>query len=160
MNQENSKISTEQKSEESKQRLEVRRIYAKRSVFDLIGGVETFLLKEQPKLEFEIKNTNSKLKEDNHHEVTLGIKLKLTIADKEICKAEIDQAGIFMLSGFNKEQEQTILNGHCADVLYPYLCNKVAMLTNDASFPAIQLQPLNFSNLYQQKLAQEAVKEK
>src|SRR3546814_19204898 len=55
-------------------------------------------------------------------EVVLGITLTCTIGeDKTAYLAEVQQAGVFGLTGFDDAALDAILGTHCATVLYPYV---------------------------------------
>lgn len=144
---------------EQKQIVETQRIFIKKSVFELIGGSEIFLLQWQPKIEMELKTANNILKESGFYEVTLEINAKVSIADKQVCTFQLIQAGIFRVEGFNDDQLKQILGGLCPDLLYPYLCYAVSHLFTEASLPAIQLKPISFAYLFQQSLLESAKKE-
>lgn len=134
---------------------DLQRVYVKNSSSSFTDPAETFLLKWEPAVEFEIKTNHQDLKTPNHYEVVLDGKISLKIAGRDIGTIKVEQAGIFRVEGFSDEQKKMVLNAHCQDLLYPYFCAQVARMTTDASFPALLLRPMSFVALYQQKVAQK-----
>jgi len=81
--------------------------------------------------------------------------------DKTAFLVEVQQAGIFNISGFNEQDVKYILGAQCMNILFPYAREVVSDLTNRGGFPPLLLSPVNFDALYAQALQnqQEAKKE-
>jgi len=62
--------------------------------------------------------------------------------------AEVHQAGIFGLSGFDTAGRDTVLATYCPNVLFPYARQVVSDLVQNGGFPPFFLQPINFEALY------------
>ena len=70
--------------------------------------------------------------------------------------AEVQQAGIFTISGYTQEQLEKMLEAACPNVLFPFLRETVAALVAKGGFPQLLLSPVNFEMMYQQKKDQES----
>lgn len=100
-------------------------------------------------------SVNFKTLSQDVYEVTLETIIKATNSDKEIFNLELDYAGIFTIKNFNKEQQEQILNIHCPTMLFPFARRVLADVTRDGLFPPLMLEPVDFANLYKQKLDQQ-----
>jgi len=91
-------------------------------------------------------------------EVVLSVTATCKIDDKTAYLAEVHQAGIFGLSGFDAQGRETVLATYCPNVLFPYARQVVSDLVQNGGFPPFFLQPINFDALYadQQRRRMEA----
>jgi preprotein translocase subunit SecB len=96
---------------------------------------------------------------DSAYEVVLGINLTCTIGDKSIYVAEVKQAGVFGLAGFDAAALDGMLGVHCPTVLYPYARQLISDLIQAGGFPPFFLQPINFEALYAEGLRQRAAQQ-
>jgi preprotein translocase subunit SecB len=109
----------------------------------------------QPELNMNLNQKVGKLADDVY-EVVLGVTLTCTIGEKTIYLAEVAQAGIFGLSGFDEPSLDAMLGIHCPTVLFPYARQAVSDLINQGGFPPFYLQPINFEGIYAEGLRRRA----
>lgn len=69
---------------------------------------------------------------------------------------ELDYAGIFVIEGMPDEQLHPFLMIECPRLLFPFVRRIVSDMTRDGGFPAVNLDNIDFVNLYRQTLAQRA----
>ena len=93
------------------------------------------------------------------YEVVLGINLTCAVGDKAIYVAEVKQAGVFGLVGFDAATLDGMLGVHCPNVLYPYARQLISELIQAGGFPPFFLQPINFEALYAEGLRQRAAQQ-
>jgi preprotein translocase subunit SecB len=86
----------------------------------------------------------------------LGVTLTCTIGEKTAYLAEVQQAGVFGLAGFDEQALDAMLGTHCPNALYPYARQAIADLIQNGGFPVFHLQPINFESLYAESLRQRA----
>ena len=79
----------------------VEKVYAKDVSFEVPGAPAVFNEQTQPQLQMKLQQAVQRLN-DNAYVVVLGIKLTCTIGDKSIYVAEVKQAGVFGLAGFEQ----------------------------------------------------------
>lgn len=96
---------------------------------------------------------------ESAYEVVLGINLTCAIGEKTIYVAEVKQAGVFGLAGFDAATLDGMLGVHCPNVLYPYARQLVSDLIQAGGFPPFFLQPINFESLYAEGLRQRAAQQ-
>ena len=86
---------------------------------------------------------------ENLHEVVLTVTVTATVGDKTAYLAEVAQAGIFLVSGFNEQATHAVMNTLCPSTLFPYARQTISSL-----IPPLTLQPVNFEQLYAQRMQQ------
>ncbi|QNP41894.1 protein-export chaperone SecB [Lysobacter solisilvae (ex Woo and Kim 2020)] len=136
----------------------VEKIYAKDVSFEVPGAPAVFNEQTQPQLQMNLQQAVQRLN-DNAYEVVLGINLTCTVGDKTIYVAEVKQAGVFGLAGFDAATLDGMLGVHCPTVLYPYARQLISDLIQAGGFPPFFLQPINFEALYAEGLRQRAAQQ-
>ena len=136
----------------------VQRIYTKDISFETPNSPTVFTEKWEPSVNVDL-NSASALLQDNLYEVVLTVTVTAKIGDKTAYLAEVQQAGIFVLAGFNDQEMGGMLNSYCPNTLFPYAREVISDLVNKGSFPQMLLAPINFDALYAQHLQQQATKE-
>ncbi|GAB3387220.1 protein-export chaperone SecB [Lysobacter fragariae] len=136
----------------------VEKIYAKDVSFEVPGAPAAFNEQAQPQLQMNMQQGVNRLN-DAAFEVTLTITLSCKVEDKTLYMAEVKQAGVFGLSGFDAAGLDAMLGVHCPTVLYPYARQLVSELIQAGGFPPFFLQPINFEGLYGEGLRQRAAQQ-
>jgi preprotein translocase subunit SecB len=93
---------------------------------------------------------------DTAFEVVLGVTLTCTLGEKTLYLAEVQQAGVFGLTGFDEMTLDVMLGTHCPNALYPYARQAIGDLIQAGGFPPFLLQPINFDSLYAESVRQRA----
>ncbi len=70
--------------------------------------------------------------------------------------AEVEQAGLFRISGIEGAQLEQTLGAFCPNLLFPYARECVDNLVNRGGFPPLMLAPVNFEAMYAQRKQREA----
>ena len=136
----------------------VEKIYVKDVSFEVPGAPAVFNEQTQPQLQMNLQQAVQRLNE-SAYEVVLGINLTCAIGEKTIYVAEVKQAGVFGLAGFDAATLDGMLGVHCPNVLYPYARQLVSDLIQAGGFPPFFLQPINFESLYAEGLRQRAAQQ-
>lgn len=136
----------------------VEKVYAKDVSFEVPGAPAVFNEQTQPQLQMNLQQAVQRLN-DSAYEVVLGINLTCTIGDKSIYVAEVKQAGVFGLAGFDAAALDGMLGVHCPTVLYPYARQLISDLIQAGGFPPFFLQPINFEALYAETLRQRSAQQ-
>jgi preprotein translocase subunit SecB len=136
-------------------RVGIKRIYIKDASFES-PNVPAVLNKEwKPKFTLNM-GTQAKSLEDDDHEVVLNMTVEAKLNDEVAFVAEVQQAGVFTLEGFNVPESERILAGFCTSEIFPYAREAIASMVARGGFPQLMLQPVNFDALYQQQKAKQA----
>ena len=136
----------------------VEKIYVKDVSFEVLGGPAIFNEQAQPQLSMNLNQSVQRLN-DNAFEVVLGITLTCSANEKTLYVAEVKQAGVFGLVGFDAQTLDAMLGTHCPNVLYPYTRQLISDLIQAGGFPPFYLQPINFDALYAEGLRQRAAQQ-
>jgi preprotein translocase subunit SecB len=138
--------------------LSLQKIYTKDVSFEAPGAPAIFQgTPSQPNVELNLSQRVTQLGEAAF-EVVLSVTATCKIDDKTAYLAEVHQAGIFGLSGFDASGRDAVLATYCPNVLFPYARQVVSDLVQNGGFPPFFLQPINFDALYadQQRRRMEA----
>lgn len=132
----------------------VEKIYVKDVSFESPKAPQTFSETGQPQLQMNLNQKVTRLGE-SAFEVVLGINLTCKLGDDKVAYlVEVEQAGVFNMSGFDDNSLDAMLGTQCPAVLYPYARQTVASLIQAGGFAPFQLQPINFDALYAEGLRQ------
>ncbi|MEW6445770.1 MAG: protein-export chaperone SecB [Pseudomonadota bacterium] len=136
----------------------IQRVYLKDVSFESPRTPEIFKASDwQPNIGVQVANATEKLADDVY-ESTLTITATATLnidgKDETVFLAEVAQAGIFSVSGFDGEELGHILGSVCPTQLFPFVRETIADLVSKGGFPPLLLQPINFDALYVQHLQQ------
>lgn len=136
---------------DNQQRFHIQKIYVKDLSFETPNSPQIFSEKWKPEVNLEIRNT-AKILADDVHEVILSLTATVKIEDKVAYLIEIQQAGIFNISGFEKNNLAAMVGSYCPNILFPYAREGVSDIVSKGGFPQLVLAPVNFDSLYSQHL--------
>ena len=141
---------------EENQQFAIQKIYLKDVSFESPNAPQAFTDTEwQPSINVQINSSHSTVA-DNTYEVSVKVTVTATHKEKTAFLVEVDQAGIFNVSGFSDENLGGMLGAYCPETLFPYAREAVSELISKGGFPPLLLAPVNFNALYTQKLQQQA----
>ena len=136
----------------------VEKIYTRDVSFEAPNAPAVFTEQGQPDLQMNLNQRAGQVGE-NAYEVVLGVTLTCTVNGKTAYLAEVQQAGVFGLAGFDAAGLDAMLGAHCPNILYPYARQAISELINGGGFPPFYLQPINFDALYGESLRQRAAQQ-
>ena len=141
--------------EQNQAQLNLQRIYVKDVSFEAPGAPQIFSQQGQPNVELNLAQRVSQLGNDTF-EVVLSVTATCRVEDKTAYLAEVQQAGIFGLSGFDAQGRDAVLATYCPNVLFPYARQVISELVQNGGFPPFFLQPINFDALYAEAMRRRA----
>ena len=133
----------------------VEKLYVKDLSFEAPNAPQVFNEQGQPDLQMKLSQKVQRLGEAAF-EVGLGITVTCTLNGKTAYLAEVEQAGVFGLSGFEDQALDAMLGTACPNILYPYAAAAIGQLITNGGFPPFPMQPINFDALYGETLRQRA----
>ncbi|HEB63581.1 MAG TPA: protein-export chaperone SecB [Gammaproteobacteria bacterium] len=146
-----------EKSEQTAQEKQfaVQNIYTKDISFESPNSPHIF--REQMNLNINLQvSNNATVLAENIHEVVLSITVTAKLGEKEDAKTaylvEIQQAGIFQITGFSQQELGAMVGSYCPNLLFPYAREAISSMVSKGGFPQLLLAPLNFDALYEQHL--------
>jgi preprotein translocase subunit SecB len=156
------KMAEEQKSamtpdEIAAAQFQIQKLYVKDVSFEVPNAPQVFQDTGQADVKMSLAQRVDELGE-NLHEVVLTVTVTATLDEKTAYLAEVAQAGIFLVSGFNEQASHAVMNTMCPSTLFPYARRSISELVSEGGFPPLTLQPVNFEQLYAQRM-QEMMKQ-
>jgi len=136
--------------------LAVSKIYVKDFSFESPQSPQVFKTGEwKPKTDLNLRSSHTDI-EDSIHEVVLTITIEAKDEDNTLFLVELQQAGLFEISGYEGEEFAAIVGTFCPNLLFPYAREAIAGIIQKGGFPEFVLQPINFDALYMQSKQQQA----
>ena len=132
--------------------LEIQRIYLKDASLETPGVPAVFVQSWEPEVNVDLDVKNNEL-DHTTYEVILTVTVHAKMQDKSVFLVEVKQAGIFHVAGFEDAQKDHLLAAYFPTVLFPYAREAISDLVVKASFPQLNLAPVNFDALYMQQQA-------
>jgi preprotein translocase subunit SecB len=140
--------------EQAQQQFMMQRIYAKDLSFESPSSPDVFKKQWQPKTNVELNTKSDKVDDQGNFEVVLTITITSKIDEETAYLVEVQQAGIFFITGFEGEDLRRILGTAAPNILFPYARENIDSVCVKGGFPPVMLAPVNFEALYQQALTQ------
>lgn len=131
----------------------MKRVYIKDASLETPGAPAVFNQPWQPQVQLDVNTKHSAL-DENHFEVVLTLTVTVNNGETPAFLIEVQQAGIFLIAGFEPAQLHHTIGAYCPNLLFPYAREAVDNLATKASFPALMLAQVNFDALYAQKIQQ------
>mgnify|MGYP001262317998 CR=1 FL=1 len=133
----------------------LQRIYVKDSSFEAPHAPHIFQEQGQPALQLNMGQKVQVLAE-GVFEVVLTVSLTCTVNEKNAYLAEVQQAGIVGLVGFDAANTDALLNTYVPNALFPYARQAISDMVQAGGFPPYLLQPINFDQIYAEALRRRA----
>ena len=107
-----------------------------------------------PDVQIQVNIDAKKRTVENQFEIV--IKLKVNSVNKgtteNLFLLEIEYAGLFLVTGVPDEQLHPFLLIECPRMLFPFLRRIVSDVTRDGGFPPLNLETIDFLQLYRKEL--------
>lgn len=112
----------------------------------------------QPDVQLQVNLDAKKRSQDHQYEVIL--KIHVTSRAKEsgdtLFVLELEYAGVFHVENVADEQLHPFLLIECPRMLFPFVRRIVSDVTRDGGFPPLNLETIDFLQLYRTELARRA----
>ncbi|MBV1884746.1 MAG: protein-export chaperone SecB [Gammaproteobacteria bacterium] len=132
----------------------LQRIYVKDLSFESPDSPDTFRKEWKPDINLDLNSQNKKV-QDNIYEVVLSVTVTAKVDDNVAFLVEVQQAGLFQISGMAEAQLKQLLGAFCPNILFPYARETVSDVITRGSFPQLLLAPVNFDALYADALKRQ-----
>jgi preprotein translocase subunit SecB len=148
-------------SEQQGPQFAIQRIYTKDISFEAPNAPEIFKKEWKPEVKLDLDTRSNKL-EDGVYEVILSLTVTTKVGEETAFLCEVQQAGIFSAKDDDSVPEGQLahlLGSFCPNILFPYARETIASLVNRATFPQLNLAPVNFDALFAQYVQQRQAQE-
>ncbi|NCF73960.1 MAG: protein-export chaperone SecB [Gammaproteobacteria bacterium] len=140
----------------AEKRLSIGKIYLKDFSFESPQAPDVFRQSDwKPQTDLNLRSSHTKI-DDDQHEIVLTITVEAKESDKTFFLVELQQAGLFEISGYEGDELGAIIGSFCPNILFPYARETIASLIQKGGFPEFVLQPINFDALYFQTKQKQA----
>ena len=131
------------------------RIYLKDASFESPRCPQVFSEPDyNPKVDIQLRISHQVLDQERGvFEVVLKVTVTATTSGQTAFLIEVQQAGMFTITGLNLQQQERALEAACPNALFPFVREHVNHLVTHGGFPSVLLQPVNFDTMYEQKKA-------
>lgn len=137
--------------------ISIQKIYVKDFSFESPNSPTVFTSGDwSPKTSLNLRSSHNQ-GENDQSEVVLTITVEAKHEDKTLFLVELHQAGLFHISGYEKEEFGVVVGSFCPNILFPYARESISAIISKGGFPEFLLQPINFDALYAQSLKQRDV---
>jgi len=154
MAEENNQEAATQDQSQQQAQFQLQKLYVKDVSYEVPNAPQVFQEDGQVEIKMNLAQKVENLAE-GVHEVVLTVTVTASLGEKTAYLAEVQQAGIFAISGLNEQAKHAALNTLCPHTLFPYARRSITDLVADGGFPPLVLQPINFDQIYAQRM-QEA----
>jgi preprotein translocase subunit SecB len=100
-------------------------------------------------------NVNANPLSDKQFDVNLTLNAKASFDQEVLFNVELVYGGVFSIAGFPQEHMLPILFIECPRLLFPFARQIIAEATRNGGFPPLMLDPIDFAQMFQQKLAED-----
>lgn len=125
----------------------VQKTFIKDMSFETPMGVKVFTKAFQPQIKLDVSTAHTLIAE-NQYEVVLSLTVTAKIEEETAYLIEVQQAGIFAVSGFPEDQLKHVLGAVCPNFLFPYARECVDSTVVRGGFPPLSLAPIDFDALF------------
>jgi len=138
----------------SEKKIAIQKIYVKDFSFESPHTPDVFTKTNwSPKTNLNLRSSHTTGTDENH-EVVLTITIEAKEDEQTFFLVELQQAGLFHITGYDEAEFKAIVGSYCPNILFPYARESVANIVSKGGFPEFLLQPINFDALYAQGMAQ------
>ena len=97
---------------------------------------------------------------DGDYDVQLTINGKAVVGEETLFVVELIYGGVFRLAGFKNEHLLPVLFIECPRILFPFARQIVSETTQNGGFPPLRIDPIDFAQMFQRRMAEEAARQK
>ncbi len=108
---------------------------------------------QQPEINIDL-GVNVQDVAEGSYEVTLQVRVETKRDGAMGFIVELAYCGLFTLRGWPADQVEPILFVEGPKLLFPFARSIISNLTRDGGFPPLNLNPIDFSQLYRRRVAQ------
>jgi preprotein translocase subunit SecB len=114
---------------------------------------------QAPKLDVNV-NVNAKPQSQTEFEIELKLEAKAQRGTDTLFIAEVLYAGLFQVRNVPQEHIHPLLLIECPRLLFPFARQIIADATRQGGFPPLMIDPIDFAQLYRQRMAELNVQQK
>jgi preprotein translocase subunit SecB len=106
----------------------------------------------EPEIKLNLRTTQRDFG-NSLYEVVLHVSVHAQAGTRTVFLIELDQAGVFQISGFSADELRAVIGIGCPNNLFPYAREAISSIVQRGGFAPLVLQPIDFTNLFAQAQA-------
>jgi len=153
-------MANENSSEGAQPSLNILAQYIKDLSFENPGAPRSLQARDNaPAINISV-NVNANPLSENDFDVVLSLNAEAKDGDKALFAVELVYGGVFRITGFPQEHILPILFIECPRLLFPFARQIVADATRNGGFPPLMIDPIDFTQMFSQRMAEEQARAK
>nr|VFJ59661.1 MAG: preprotein translocase subunit SecB [Candidatus Kentron sp. DK] len=137
----------------------IHRIYVKDISFEAPNSPGIFRSDWRPEVDIQLLTDASPIEADVY-EAQVQVTVTVKVEGKTAFLVEVNQAGVFGISGIPEDRLKYMLGSFCPNILFPYVRETISDLVTRGGFPQLLLSPANFDAMYAKHLEEQENQEK
>ena len=129
--------------EQVQQQFAMQRIYTKDISFESPATPDVFKKQWQPAVNVDLNTKSEKIDDNGNFEVVLSVTITAKVEEETAFLVEVQQAGIFMITGIEGDDLRRVLGTAAPNILFPYARETIDNICVKGAFPAVMLAPVN-----------------
>ncbi|MEP3437580.1 MAG: protein-export chaperone SecB [Hoeflea sp.] len=103
-------------------------------------------------------NVNANPISETEFDVHLTMNAEAKSGDTVVFNVELVYGGVFRVANFPQEHMLPLLFIECPRILFPFARQIIADATRNGGFPPLLIDPIDFGQMFQQRMAEEKTK--
>ncbi|WP_269533528.1 protein-export chaperone SecB [Chitinimonas sp. BJYL2] len=132
----------------------IEKLFIKDLSLEVPNAPQVYLEQVQPEVDMQL-HTEAQQIDEGYYEHVLTVTVTAKNGDKTVFLAEVAQGGVFQIRNIPAEDMDPIFGVACPNILFPYVREVISDMVTRAGFPPVILSPINFEQIYLQRLAQQ-----
>ncbi len=146
-------------AEQLQPRMQIINQYIRDLSFENVAAQKNSGKQVQPDINVQV-NLDARKGQENQYEVIQKLTISATAEEETIFLLEVDYAGLFHIENVSEDQLHPFLMIECPRMLFPFVRRIVRDVTADGGFPPLNVDNIDFVQLYRQELARLAAEQK
>jgi len=136
-------------------RMQILNQYIRDLSFENVAAQKNSGKQVQPDISVQV-NLDARKGQESQYEVIQKLTISATAEEETIFLMEIDYAGLFHIENVPEDQLHPFLMIECPRMLFPFVRRIVRDVTADGGFPPLNVDNIDFVQLYRQELTRLA----
>lgn len=132
--------------------------YIKDLSFENPGAPKSLGAREKaPNININV-NVNANPIGETEFDVLLTMNAEAKAGETVVFNVELVYGGVFRVANFPQEHMLPVLFIECPRILFPFARQIIADATRNGGFPPLLVDPIDFAQMFQQRMAEESAK--
>ena len=146
-------------AEPASPRMQIVTQYIRDLSFENVAAQKNSGKQVKPEISVQV-NLDARKGQENQYEVIQKLTISAKTEEETIFLLEIDYAGMFIIENIPEDQLHPFLMIECPRMLFPFVRRIVRDITADGGFPPLNVDNIDFVQLYRTELARLAAEQK